>query len=62
MGLRTVALIAAPLGEMLPGTTVGRDQLPEDAHAWAEQQALDDNEMITAVEGDLRAEFPAFAG
>jgi hypothetical protein len=57
VGLRTVTLIAAPLGSMQPGRPVDWGQLPPDALAWAEKQADDDNEMLTVVDGDHRTEF-----
>lgn len=57
MSLQTFTLIAAPLGDMAPGRPADWDQLPPDALAWAEQQADNDNEMLTALDGDHRAEF-----
>ena len=54
---RTVTFVAAPLGSMQPGRPVDWDQLPPDALAWAEQQADNDNEMVTVVDGDHRSEF-----
>jgi hypothetical protein len=56
MGTRTVTLIAAPLGELLPGRPVDRNQLPPDARAWADKQATNDNEMLTVLDGDHRVE------
>lgn len=57
MGLQTVTLIAAPLGEMLPGRPADYDQLPPDARAWADKQADKDNEMLTILDGDHQAQF-----
>jgi hypothetical protein len=56
VGRRTVTLLAAPLGGVQPGRPIGWDQLPADARAWADQQADQGNEMLTAVDGDHRAE------
>ncbi|HVQ93594.1 MAG TPA: hypothetical protein VMU51_21335 [Mycobacteriales bacterium] len=56
MGRRTVTLVAAPLGSLLPGRPVDWDQLPSDALSWADQQANQGNEMVTVIEGDHRAE------
>ena len=56
MGLGIVTLIAAPLGGMQPGRPVDWDQLPADARAWAAEQAKNDNEMLTVLDGDRRAE------
>jgi N-acetyl-anhydromuramyl-L-alanine amidase AmpD len=55
MGLRTFTLIAAPLGDMAPGRPIDWDQLAPDARAWAEEQAANDNEMLTVLDGDQRA-------
>jgi hypothetical protein len=57
VSLQTFTLIAAPLGDMAPGRPADWDQLPPDALAWAEQQADNDNEMLTVLDGDHRAEF-----
>ncbi|MFI9583742.1 hypothetical protein ACIHCQ_18240 [Streptomyces sp. NPDC052236] len=59
MGQRTVTLIAAPLGSMQPGRPVDWDQLPPAARTWADEQADNDNEMLTALDGDRRAELQA---
>lgn len=59
MGQRTVTLIAAPLGSMQPGRPIDWDQLPPAARTWADEQAGKDNEMLTVVDGDHRAEFQA---
>jgi len=56
---RTVTLIAGPLGGMQPGRCVDWDQLPPDARAWVEEQADNDNEMLTVLDGDHRARFHA---
>ena len=56
MGLRTVTLIAAPLGGVQPGRPADWEQLPADARAWANEQAKNDNEMLTVLDGDRRAE------
>jgi hypothetical protein len=57
MSPRTFTLLAAPLGSMLPGRPVDWDQLPADARAWAQKQADNDNEMLTVLDGDHRADF-----
>lgn len=59
MGMHTVTFFAAPLGSMLPGRPVDWDQLPSDARAWADRQAANDNEMLTVLDGDHRADFRA---
>ena len=59
MGQRTVTLIAAPLGGMQPGRPIDWDQLPPAARTWAGEQAGNDNEMLTALDGDHRAELQA---
>lgn len=56
MGLRTVTLIAAPLEGMQPGRPIDWEQLPVDARAWAAEQAKNDNEMLTVLDGDCCAE------
>ena len=57
MSLQSFTLIAAPLGDMAPGRPADWDRLPPDALAWAQQQADNDNEMLTVLDGDHRAEF-----
>lgn len=55
----TVTLVAGPLGGMQPGRPVDDwDEVPVDARDWADGQAESDeeNEMVTVVEGDRRAE------
>jgi len=44
---------------MLPGRPVDWDSLPPDARAWADEQAENDNEMLTILDGDCRADFQA---
>jgi hypothetical protein len=57
--VHTVTLVAAPLGSLLPGRPVDWNDLPQDARAWAKQQADNDNEMLTVLDGDHRAELGA---
>jgi hypothetical protein len=53
--------LLAPLGGCATRSPIDWDKLPPDALAWAEQQADIDNEMVTVVDGDHRAEFqPGF--
>ncbi|WP_187438276.1 hypothetical protein [Actinomadura decatromicini] len=41
---------------MAPGRPADYDRLPADARAWADQQARDELEMLTIVDGDQSAE------
>lgn len=56
MSTRVYTLIASPLGDMAPGRPADWNQLTPDARAWADQQAANDNEMLTVLDGDQRAE------
>jgi hypothetical protein len=56
---RTFTLVATHLGDMAPGRPTDWGRLPPDARAWAEQQADNDNEMLTVLDGDQSAELQA---
>ncbi len=62
MSQHTVTLIAGPLGDMQPGRPFdGWEQVPADARAWAAAQARseDENEVVTIIDGDHRADLGA---
>jgi N-acetyl-anhydromuramyl-L-alanine amidase AmpD len=50
-----LTLIAAPVGDMAPGSPADWDRLPADARAWADNQAGQGNEMLTVQDGDQSA-------